>query len=102
MSTVGIVWLSIAAYVGLGIGTARAVLARAMKIEVEHYGHHSVVYSDPNTVMPMILGGVFWPVALVYLLVVRPLVKVVGPGFVQWFRAPSERVLRTYDERTSR
>lgn len=96
-------WCFLAGYVVLGIGTSRVVFARQY---AKHYPYwvakvadrYSSWYEgdpdaecawDGDVLVPTISAFVVWPLALAYLLVLRPLGTVVVPGFAAWFAAPA-------------
>lgn len=79
------------AYVLLGIGTARAIMPIAVRAEQKRYSSIPVRVNEDAVVLPAMFGGFFWPLALVYLLVLRPVGTVVAPLFIKWLTAPARR-----------
>lgn len=82
------------AYVVMGVGTARVVLAHRMRVMTKVRGGFSPNIDHEDVVLPALLFGVFWPAWFVWALLLRPLVTVVGPGLGAWFTAPARRVER--------
>lgn len=84
-------WLIALAYVMLGIGTSRHIAGAMRRYMNKRSGREGGTYwdfEDVEIVLPTVFGGVLWPVAWMYLLVFRPIVKVVGPGIANWWLAP--------------
>lgn len=102
-------WLVIAGWFLIGTGTARAVFARQYakhflrwrrktKDSASVYYRndpHWLARSDADVLAPTCLAGVFWPGALIWLLVLRPLGTIVFPLFGRWFMAPALRRVKT-------
>lgn len=84
----------IVGYVMLGVGTARYVAgaARAHAMKRTGMSAHAWTFADPDVLLPTVFGGFLWPLAWVYLLIIRPVVKVVGPGIAAWFLKPYRAV----------
>lgn len=83
-------WLILTVYVMLGIGTARHIAGATRRYMIRKTGQSGTYWNfdDPDIMLPTVFGGVLWPLAWVYLLILRPIVKVIGPGFAAWWMKP--------------
>lgn len=81
-------------YALMGVGTARAILTRRVKANIEEFGIPN--YGDFDVSGYATFGGIFWPLTLVgwaaWAGVIRSIGTVVSPFVVRWFMAPSRKI----------
>lgn len=111
MSTFLTIVACVAAYVLIGLGTARAVFTRkyAERYAIwkeacrpntgSHRNYSSYAGDDPHertmnddkVLEPAFLAGTFWPGALPWLLLIKPVGIVLWPLACKWFTAPARK-----------